>query len=152
VGKQPELRDVRRLTMLGAFFHAMYSSRRGLFLLAGFEMGDSNSGGLWCGRQWKGPLGRYCLSNSYSILARRFGFDLPRSYTLGYGDDVKKAMERIVAELVRTLPTILEKVTLDDLEEIEGEEGGAQQIARGWAGPAYLAHVIVSEFRLPAVS
>jgi hypothetical protein len=92
------------------------------------------------------------VSNDYSTLARRFGFDVPASYQLGYLDDVKKAMERILTDLVKSLPTIVERVTLSDLQSIESEKGGARWIAEGRFGHDYLKHVAISDFRNPTES
>src|SRR5690606_31514984 len=75
--------------------HAMYRSRRGLYLLGRFEPGDSNSAGISIGRLWSPKDGGrwYRLSGEYYELAKHFGFDLPKWYVLGYGESMLRTLD-----------------------------------------------------------
>jgi hypothetical protein len=64
-----------------------------------------------------------------------------RHYTLGYGDEPVRTMERILDDLRRTLVAVMERTTREDLLAIESEESGACQHAAAHAGTEYLEHV-----------
>lgn len=69
--------------------------------------------------------------------------DAPTHYALGYDDQEQSSMDAIVDDLKSTLPTILSKVTLEDLEAVENEQG-ARSKAEGCFGPTYAQQVEVS--------
>lgn len=116
---------------------AQYKSRNGFFLFMGFVPFDGPSTGISCGRRWtytpaSPMLTNYSrLSNSYHVLAKRFGFELPAYYPLG-PDIWRAALKRMLDDLESTLPTILERLTLADLVAVEREEMGCQ-----WAQERY---------------
>src|SRR5690349_12667253 len=72
---------------------ATYKTKRGFFLTVGFDLIDSNSAMVSCGRQWLDQRGGSLLSNSFSALARRIGTEAPHHYKLGYGDEIARTME-----------------------------------------------------------
>ena len=80
------------------------------------------------------------------MLARRFGFELPRHYPLRW-DTWRDELKRILRDLESTLPPSLERVTLADLLAIEREEMGRQ-----WAQDRYghqppvMRHTTISAF------
>ena len=126
---------------------AVYRSPRGLFLSTGFEPGDSNTGQLHCGRQWCVQGRPEFISNYYSELAKRFALDVPMDYKLGYGEEKQATMQTMLADLKRTLPIIVPRVTLDDLLHIERDQKGAETWARARFGPEYLKHIEIAAFR-----
>jgi hypothetical protein len=130
------INDLAEVDRLGET-RAHYKSQKGFFLLVGFDPYDGQSAGITCGRKWTftptSPkfTSHSKLSNQYHVLARRFGFDLPLFYPLRWNsgrDDLK----RILDDLETTLPSILERLTLADLIQIEREEYGCQ-----WAQDRY---------------
>ena len=62
------------------------------------------------------------------------------------------AMERILADLQKALPVVMERVTLADLVSIETEEFGAQHSAVARYGPNFQKHVSVGTFIAPRTS
>ena len=129
---------------------ARYKSAQQFFLHVGFDLIDGNYAQISCGREWRKGPDWARLSNNLSSLAARFGFDLPRTYPLGYGPDIDRTIDRMLVELERVLPPVLREVTLEDLLAIESEEFGAQQIATRRYGSGYLDYVQPSEFGLAA--
>lgn len=113
---------------------AEYKSTAGLFLSVGFDPLDGRSAGILCGRKWRYARispelsGGERLSNSYYLLADRFGFELPRSYEVRPGDAAIRAIDVIADDLKATLPAVIDNVTLDDLVAIESEKFGCQWI------------------------
>ena len=82
-----------------------------------------------------------------SVLARRFGIDVPMVYKLGYGEEEAVTMQAMLADLKRTLPVVVPRVTLDDLLRIERDEHGVETRARARFGPKYLENVEIGAFR-----
>jgi hypothetical protein len=118
---------------------AVYKSRNGFFLSVGFEPLDGSFAVIVCGRSWNytsefpEPHRFERFSNAYFTLAKRFGFELPRSYKLRVEDEANSDLLRILRDLETTLPTILECVTLGDLIAVERENGGCQwHEKQGW--------------------
>ena len=111
---------------------AVYKSQRGFFLAVGFEPLDGSDAGLMCGRSWNytsdiPELRRFeRLSNKYHVLAKQFGFEMPERYELDVDDVDNIDMQAMLNDLKATLPTILERVTLEDLIAVEQEECGSQ--------------------------
>lgn len=124
----------------------IYRSQRGFYVLVGFDPADGNYAVATCGRLWRREGGWLCLSNNYSELAKRLGFDVPAIYRLGYGREIPATMKRILGDLGKTLPSILQKVTLEDLTGIEHERFGAEEIAIAHFGSGFLPHVEISAF------
>jgi hypothetical protein len=126
---------------------ALYCSKRGLSLWVMFEPSDGAAAWMSFGREWspKGH-GRF-LSNAYSKLAQRLGFDLPLDYPIAKGEQPIIVVEKIVADLKRSLPSVLAKVSMNDLLAIENEEPhGAAAIVLRSLGTDYAASVDVSDF------
>ena len=67
-------------------------------------------------------------------------------YKLGYGEEEHVTMQTMLADLKRTLPVIVPRVTLDDLLCIERDQTGAETWARARFGPGYLHHVEIGAF------
>ncbi len=117
-----------------AMTSARYRSPQGLYLGASFDPIDGASAGLSCGRRWQyaselpSVPDHDRLSNYYWVLAETFGFDLPRYYELSPGDESIRAIETMLDDLKATLPTVLERVTLEDLMEAENKQYGC-----GWS-------------------
>jgi hypothetical protein len=111
---------------------ATYKSRNGFFLAVGFNPLDGCSARMMCGRRWNYTSDIPGLeqferwSNDYFVLARRFGFDLPNGYQLDVDDVANTDLRKILDDLEQTLPTILERVTVDDLIAIEREKFGCE--------------------------
>jgi len=111
---------------------AVYKSQNGFFLIVGFEPLDGSDAGLMCGRSWNytsdiPELRRFeRFSNKYPVLAKRFGLEVPGRYKLDVDDVENTDMQGILDDLKATLPTILERVTLEDLISVEKEEHGSQ--------------------------
>jgi hypothetical protein len=125
---------------------ATYKSNSGFFLRVGFDPLDSNSAGVACGRQWRASTGWSVLSNKYAVVAKRLGIDVPIHYSLGYGDEIPRTMERILDDLRSTLPVVMQRITLEDLIAVESEAFGARKIASGYVGPDNLGNVEVSDY------
>jgi len=125
---------------------ARYKSAQQFYLIAGFDPFDGNYAAFSCGREWRKGTKWTRLSNNLSALAKRFAFDMPRTYVLGYGPDIDRTAERMLADLQRVLPSILRRVTLEDLVAIENEEFGAQLAATRRYGSGFLDHEQPSEF------
>ena len=86
------------------------------------------------------------LSNHYFVFAKKFGMETPKHYKLGYHYDVPKTIGRNVADLRRTLPEIVDRVTPEILLELEGGNYGSRQVAMNTWGPDYLEHVKISDY------
>ena len=111
---------------------ATYKSRNGFFLAVGFNPLDGCSARMMCGRRWyyrtdiPGLEQFYRWSNDYFVLAKRLGFELPKGYELDVTDVANTDLHEILNDLEATLPTILRRVTLDDLIAVEQEKYGSQ--------------------------
>jgi hypothetical protein len=126
---------------------AFYRSGRGLSLSVAFEPHDGAAAWMSCGREWTPKGWAMFLSNGYSKLAQRFGLDLPVSYPIASGEQPIIVVEKIAADLKRSLPVIVSRVSLDDLVAIENEEpsGAAVNVIRSF-GANYADSVEVSDF------
>jgi len=80
------------------------------------------------------------------VVAKRLGIDVPIHYSLGYGDEIPRTMERILDDLRSTLPVVMQRITLEDLIAVESEAFGARKIASGYVGPDNLGNVEVSDY------
>ena len=111
---------------------AVYKSQNGFFLTVGFDPLDGSDAGMLCGRSWNytsdiPELRQFeRISNRYDVLAARFGLEVPECYKLDVDDEESTDMQLILNDLKATLPTILERVTLEDLIAVEQEEHGCQ--------------------------
>ena len=126
---------------------ALYESPRGLFLGAGFEPADGHSAALSCGRLWTVDGRYYGLSGSYSDLAGAFGFELPSWYRLGVGDQVMITLNTMLQDLMDSLPIVLGKVSLADLDVLERAEKGIARAAEARRSLVPGMRVTVSDFR-----
>lgn len=112
--------------------NALYKSQNGFFLIVGFDPLDGSGAGMSCGRSWNytsdiPELRQFeRLSSEYHVLASRFGFEVPRNYELRVEDEANTDIQAILNDLKATLPTILRRVTLDDLIAVEQEKYGSQ--------------------------
>lgn len=112
---------------------AIYKTQNGFFLAVGFNPLDGSDAGVMCGRSWNytSDIPRLQqfehLSNDYSVLANRFGFEVPKSYELRVEDESNTDIQAILNDLKATLPTVLRRVTLDDLIAVEREKNGSQR-------------------------
>lgn len=119
---------------------AHYTSPQGFCLAVGFDPFDGGCATIRCGRKWhyafktladpeSSEVSSYHrLSNYYWALAAHFGFDLPRAYTFSSSEEAETAIDTLIDDLKATLPDILERATLADLEEIERGEFGQRCI------------------------
>ena len=107
---------------------------------------DGNYVSITFGRRWHGKDDWNRLSNHYAVLAKQLGIHFPRNYRLGFGDEIRKTMDRIAQDLKNTLPTILDKVTLNDLTIVEAEKYGAHQLASLHYGKDFLLQLQISSF------
>ncbi len=111
---------------------AVYKSQNGFFLAVGFDPLDGSYAAMSCGRSWNytseiPELRRFeHLSNEYHVLASRFGFEVTRSFELQVNDEANTDIQAILDDLKATLPTILRRVTLEDLIAVEQEKYGSQ--------------------------
>lgn len=112
-----------------------------------FAPADGGSATLSCGRQCAPTGGSAFLSNAYYRLAQRFGLDVPWDYSIASGEGPHVVAEKILADLERTLPTVVSKVALKDFIAVESEEpvGAARIVGRSF-GENYAPRVAVSEF------
>jgi hypothetical protein len=126
---------------------ALYRTKRGLSLWIMFEPYDGAAAWMTCGREWTPKEGAPFLSNAYSKLAQRFGVDLPLDYPIANGEQPSIVAERIVADLKRSLPIVVSKVSMTDLLAIENEEpsGAAASAVRSF-GANYATNVDISDF------
>lgn len=126
---------------------ALYRSKRGLSLWIMFEPSDGAAAWMTCGREWTPKDGAPFLSNVYSIVAQRFGLDLTQDYPIASGEQPIVVVEKIVADLMRSLPIVLSKVSLNDLVAVENEEphGAAVNAMRSF-GANYTADVDIGHF------
>lgn len=126
---------------------AFYRSGRGLSLSVAFEPSDGAAAWMSCGREWTPKGWAMFLSNGYSKLAQHFGLDLPAEYPIASGEQPIIVVEKIVADLERSLPIVVSKVSLNDLIAVENEEPtGAAVIVRRSFGENYAASVDISDF------
>lgn len=117
---------------------ALYRSRRGLALWVMFEPHDGAAAGLTCGREWTPQQGAPFLSNVYAKLAQRFGLDVPVNYPIAEGEQPMVVVKKIVADLERSLPTVVSKISLHDLIVVENEGPvGAAMLTMGSARENY---------------
>jgi hypothetical protein len=124
-----------------------YRSNRGFSLSITFEPFDGSAAWISCGREWY-TQGRFmCFSGEYPKLAQRFGVGLPAYYELPGGEPLEPVAEKIIADLRRSLPLILSKLSLSDLQAIENAEptGAAVNAVRSF-GENYSAHVDIRGF------
>jgi hypothetical protein len=126
---------------------ACYRCKRGLALWVVFEPYDGAGAAMSCGREWTPKGAASFLSNHYAKLAARFGLDLPLIYPIASGEQPAIVAEKILADLKRSLPIVVAKVSMEDLVAIENEEpiGAALCISRGF-GAGAAANVEISEF------
>lgn len=126
---------------------ARYRSKRGLWLWVTFDPNDSMSAGISCGREWAPRGAAAFLSNRYSKLAQRLGVDVPAFYPMDRSEPLNTFMERILADLKRSLPIVVANASLNDLIAVENEEpsGAAVNVMRTY-GTNYAAAVDISEF------
>jgi len=103
---------------------ATYVNETGLNIDLIFAPSDGRCAEIRCGRIITTRRTRY-LSGKYSDLARRFGFDLPGSYPLGMEDNNEQDLLTIYRDLSDSLPTVLKKCRLEDIEAIELAKQGA---------------------------
>ena len=126
---------------------AIYRSKRGLSLWIMFEPYDGAAAWMSCGREWT-PKGKATfLSNGYPTLAQRFGLELPVDYPIANGEQQPIiVVEKVVADLTRSLPIVVAKVSMNDLIAIENEEphGAAVNVVRNF-GANYAASVDISD-------
>lgn len=126
---------------------ALYRSKRGLSLWIMFEPYDGAAAWLTCGREWAPKKGASFLSNAYSKLAQRFRLDVPLDYPIANGEQPIIVVDKIVADLERSLPIVVSEVSLNDLIAVENEEptGAAAIVIRSF-GKNYAASVDISDF------
>jgi hypothetical protein len=126
---------------------AFYRSKRGLSLCVIFDPVDSDCAWINCGREWTPKGWAMLLSNNYSKLAQRFGLDVPLSYPMDRREPLDIFAERILADLKRSLPIVVAKVSMNDLLAVENEEpsGAAASPVRSF-GANYSASVDISDF------
>ena len=125
---------------------AEYKTERGLYLRVAFELLDSNSVLITFGRCWLDHQGSRMLSNTFRVFAKRFGKETPQHYKLGFDKEIPKTIERVLDDLRKTLPTVMEQLRPEDLIEIEGEGCGARKAAMNNWGPAYAEHFEISPY------
>jgi hypothetical protein len=87
------------------------------------------------------------LCAAYSMLAQRFGLNLPLDYPMSSSEQPIIVVQKIVADLERSLPIVVAKVSMNDLLGIENEEphGAAVSVLRSF-GANYPASVDISDF------
>jgi len=90
---------------------ALYRSSRGLSLCIIFAPYDGAAAWMTCGREWTPKRGTPFLSNAYSRLAGRFGLDVPLGYPIRGGEQPIVVVEKILADLQRSLPIVVAKVS-----------------------------------------
>ncbi|HLS81483.1 MAG TPA: hypothetical protein VK025_08775, partial [Steroidobacter sp.] len=84
-----------------------------------------NTAEISCGREWSAEQQCLLMANHYSVLAKRFGIDVPLFYKLGYGEEKNVTIKVMLADLMRSLPAILPRVTVDDLLSVARDRPGA---------------------------
>lgn len=126
---------------------AWYRSRRGLWLMVTFNPVDGEAAWVDCGRLWSWRGKGIMLSNGYSSLARRFGFDVPRYYPMADADRGKFVPHQIYSDLERTLPLVASRISLADLVALENEAPkGAALLATSGFSPDQAKDLQISEF------
>lgn len=126
---------------------AFYRSERGLALSVVFDPYDSDAAWINFGREWTRAAQASFLSNNYSKLAHRLGLNVPLSYRMNHKDPVAIFVETIAADLRRTFPTVVSKLSLSDLLAVESEAPtGAAAIAATSLGSDYAAGFDISDF------
>ena len=126
---------------------ALYRSSRGLYLWIMFEPYDGAAAWMTCGREWTPKHGAPFLSNAYSKLAQRFGLEMPLDYPIVGGEQPIIVVEKILADLQRSLSIVVSKVSLNDLIAVENEEpGGAAVAGTRNFGENYDASIDISDF------
>ncbi len=125
---------------------ALYRSDRGLSLWIMFEPIDGAAAWMTCGRKWTPKKGAPFLSNAYSMLAQRFGLNLPLDYPMSSSEQPIIVVQKIVADLERSLPIVVAKVSMNDLLAIENEHHGAAVSVLRSFGANYPASVDISNF------
>ncbi len=127
---------------------ALYCCTRGFFVSVGFSPMDARAAAVSFGRKWSWDGGARGLSNYLFVFARKYWLELPQSYPLVKGaTGVRAANQCILEDLQRTVPQILSRLTLADLEAIELEQFGMAWSSKNQYGEDYLAHVTMSDVR-----
>ena len=78
------------------------------------------------------------------VIAKSIGIELPSFYRIGYADEVKACVVGIWGDLQRSLPKMIESVSLERLKSAENERFGARQYAIERLGPEYESRVQIS--------
>jgi hypothetical protein len=101
------------------FSVAQYRSSSGLYISVRFDPGDTDTADVICMRECSVDAESEPVFCSYSLLAARFGVEVPNFYKLEYGDQQKHTMNAILADLKRTLPHIASRATPEDFLALE---------------------------------
>jgi hypothetical protein len=124
---------------------AIYRSEQGLYLHIGFEPMDGNYAFVRFGRKWSFDSGAFSLSANLSVFAKKKSLEFPGTYTLGFDAERMRSLERIVGDLKVVLPSVLDRLILDDIEDAEDDVKGAKSKAKDRYGEEYLSRVSISE-------
>lgn len=102
----------------------MYTSDKGFILSFWFVPNDGKFVSIRCGRRWSCSHGTDDLSGLYRDLAKRFGYSLPKTYSLDGSEKIEESLAAIDRDLAESLPSVLSKMTIDDIEAIERKRYG----------------------------
>ena len=87
------------------------------------------------------------LSSAMFVFAHYYNVDFPKHHRLGYKDEIRSNMERIVRDLERVLPVVCSEICKEDLEAIEGNaEFGSRAAAVRRYGDELTARVTCEDF------
>jgi len=102
-----------------------YQLKNGLFVSV-FFMTDDGVATVSFGRNWQITPRSSSLSNRIYIFCKRYGLEVAEYYPLIEDDPegLREVFQNILDDLHKGLPTVLSRLTLLELEEIEREQSG----------------------------
>lgn len=121
---------------------AKYKTPEAFHLWFRFDPLDGAYAVIRCGRIWLVDEQFSVLSNDYYRLARRFGFELEPYYQAHDRAQWNDVMAMMLKDVLATAPTILERVTTEDLEAIEEMAMGATSRIAAYSDGSHNATVM----------
>lgn len=110
---------------------ALYELSGGPSLSVGMEPSDSNALTVTFGRKWFFNGEFATLSNHYFVFARQVGIDLPKSYEMGFQEQLLRPFRAVIRDIEMSWATVIEGLSSSAIEHAERSEFGAIQILEG---------------------
>lgn len=128
---------------------SVFRADSGLCVRAGLVPMDGHFASLQFGREWLRSGKHFAVSGPYPEISRALGIDLPNSYEIVLGKEgIDSCLSAMYDDLARSLPTVMNEVTLKLLEQAETGHFGALSAAKKYWGDEYSNFIDVKECRL----